>query len=120
VGKTIRALLGRWGGKEGCFEFCYIFCFCNIRGLRAGRICLGMGICALRFRFYFMISQFILGFSLIAGGGGVESLILGFPGQPPSSLNRPLYAFHYNNSIKSENRVDIRDRQPWNSIPTNF
>jgi hypothetical protein len=79
VGKTIRALLGRWGGKEGCFEFCYIFCFCNIRGLRAGRICLGMGICALRFRFYFMISQFILGFSLIAGGGGVESLILAFP-----------------------------------------
>jgi hypothetical protein len=49
-----------------------------------------------------------------------NNCILGFPGQPPSSLNRPLYAFHYNNSIKSENRVDIRDRQPWNSIPTNF
>ena len=56
------------------------------------------------------------------GNGEIKDLseILGFPGQPPSSLNRPLYAFHYNNSIKSENRVDIRDRQPWNSIPTNF
>ena len=78
MGKRIRALLGRWGGKEGCFEFCYIFCFCNIRGLRAGRVCLGLVICALRFGFRFVISQFALVFSLTAGGEGVESLILAF------------------------------------------
>jgi hypothetical protein len=62
VGKRIGALLGLWGGKEGCFEFCCFFCFCNIRGLRAGRIGLGMGICALRFGFCFVTSQFALVF----------------------------------------------------------
>jgi hypothetical protein len=36
--------------------------------------------------------------------------ILSFPGLPPSLLNRLLYAFYYNNSIKSENRIDICDR----------
>jgi hypothetical protein len=59
VGKRIRALRGLWGGKEGCFEFCYYFCFFNIGGLTVGRICLGMGFCVLGFRFYFVLSQYL-------------------------------------------------------------
>jgi len=43
-------------------------------------------------------------------GQGIPAyFVLGFPGQPPSPLNRPSPCFHHNNRIKSENRVDIRD-----------
>jgi hypothetical protein len=35
--------------------------------------------------------------------------LLGFPGQPPTLLNRPFCHFHHNNAIKSEIRVDIHN-----------